>query len=129
MEHIEKVINPALEGGKIVICDRFNDSTIAYQGGGRNLGIDYAIEICNLACQNLQPDITLFLDIDPETGLGRLKRGLDRLETEKLSFHIKIRDAFYELQKKFPERIHIIDATKSIDDLFKVAFEIVKKCF
>ncbi len=116
-QHIEEVILPALEEGKIVLCDRFNDSSVAYQGAARSLGMEKVQKFCNFICNNLQPDRTFYLDIDPAIGLKRAS-GSDRIESEKLSFHETIRSAFLILAKQHPERIHVIDARKTADQVF-----------
>jgi dTMP kinase len=112
-QHIEEVIKPALSKGKIVLCDRFNDSSVAYQGGGRGLGIDKVQQICDLICDSFTPDLTFFLDLDPKTGMSRIRRAKDRMEEESLAFHQKVRKAFQQLAKQNPNRIHIIDADQS----------------
>ena len=122
-EHIAEIIRPALDAGKTVICDRFNDSTIAYQGFARGLGLEKVEALCNAIPGNLTPDITFFLDIDPVEGLKRrrnLPDELDRIESEAIAFHRKVREGFLILAKSHP-RIHIIDATQSIDDVFSEA--------
>lgn len=118
VQHIEEIIQPALDDGKVVVCDRFNDSTIAYQGSARNLGVDYVESLCNLACQNLQPNLTFFLDIAPDKAFERLQRDMDRMEGEKITFHERVRSGFKALQEKHPERVHIIDATQTPDEVY-----------
>ena len=134
-QHIQDVILPALNSKKIVFCDRFNDSTIAYQGFARNLGMDKVEEFCQFISQNLKPDLTFYLDIDPEIGLERVKKaaynkdrkGLDRLESENIVFHEKIREGFHILSKKEPNRIFVIDANLSSEKIFHVALDIIKE--
>tara|TARA_B100000686_G_scaffold152475_1_gene159697 strand:- start:14 stop:631 length:618 start_codon:yes stop_codon:yes gene_type:complete len=118
-DHVEKTILPNLEKGVWVISDRFMDSTIAYQGGGRKLGKDFVLSIAN----NLnipKPDLTLLFDLPVTTSLKRVKaRGkLDRFEEEELDFHQRIRDAYLELAKKESQRIKIIDSTQPIKKMF-----------
>ena len=118
-DHVEKTILPNLEKGVWVISDRFMDSTIAYQGGGRKLGKDFVLSIAN----NLnipKPDLTLLFDLPVTTSLARVKaRGkLDRFEEEELDFHQRIRDAYLELAKKESQRIKIIDSTQPIKKMF-----------
>jgi len=129
VQHIEEVIVPALQEGNIVICDRFNDSTVAYQGAARGLGVERVQQMCTLACGELLPSLTLFLDVDPELGLRRSQSAqgghLDRIEKEQIAFHQKVRAAMQELAKREPERIRTLDSSRSIDELFEEAFAIV----
>lgn len=110
VEHIEKVIKPALAAGNIVLCDRFNDSSVAYQGGARGLGLETVQELCNLACGGFVPDLTFFLDLDPEAGMQRITREHDRLEDAGILFHGKVRQSFLEIASKEPQRVQMIDA-------------------
>ncbi|KKM70725.1 hypothetical protein LCGC14_1437870, partial [marine sediment metagenome] len=112
-QHIKEVILPSLEKNNIVLCDRYNDSSIAYQGHARDLGIDKVIEFSSFIIEDAIPDLTIYLDIDPKIGLSRVQSKLDRIESEKMEFHKKIRDGFHILAKKFPKRIKIIDASVS----------------
>lgn len=121
-QHIEELILPALNAGKVVLCDRYNDSTIAYQGGARGLEVSYVQELCRLVCGQVQPDLTLFLDVDPAIGLLRtqglskeqaLSGQLDRIEAEKLDFHLQVQETFHWLWKQEPKRIWHIDANLS----------------
>lgn len=132
-QHIEEVILPAIEAGKIVLCDRFNDSSVAYQGAARQLDTDYVREVCNLVC-GVDPQLTLFLDVDPEVGLSRTKKlakdqsesgQLDRIEAEKLSFHEKVREAFHDMVKKDPFRVYKIDANQSQESVLKEAIRAI----
>lgn len=122
-QHLDGVIAPALNQGKIVLCDRFHDSSIAYQGGGRCLGIAHVKNLCDLVCRGVKPTLTFYLDIDPEVGLRRAAqaRSADRMEQEKLTFHQRVRDAFLLLAKEDPERICVLDATKTPDELLNEA--------
>lgn len=121
-QHIEEKILPALEAGKIVLCDRFNDSTIAYQGGARSLGVPYVKKMCQLICGDVIPKLTLFLNVTPEVGLLRSRNvqkehavsgELDRIESEALSFHQKIQETLEFLARKEPLRIYTINANQS----------------
>lgn len=127
-QHLEEVIRPALAANKVVLCDRFNDSTIAYQGYGRGLDIPKVAELCLLACAGTLPDVTLFLDVDPTVGLRRATahRAQDRLESEALSFHQRVRKGFRALAEQHPNRIHSIDASQSLNDVVKQAFQEIK---
>lgn len=125
VEHLEEIILPSLKEGRIVICDRFNDSSVAYQGGGRELGIDAVELICNLACGGIEPDLTFFLDIDPLAGMQRLTRKKDRLEIEEGDFHERVRSAFQEIALKHPGRVHLIDAGQSVNSVHSEILQIV----
>ncbi|NGX33364.1 MAG: Thymidylate kinase [Candidatus Anoxychlamydiales bacterium] len=126
-QHIKEVILPSLEQNKIVLCDRYNDSSIAYQGHARDLGIDKVIEFSSFIIEKSIPDLTLYLDIDPKIGLSRVETSFDRIESEKMEFHQKIRDGFHILAEKFPQRIKIIDATRAKEDVFKNAINYISK--
>ncbi len=124
-QHVDEVILPALQSGHIVLCDRFNDSTLAYQAGARGFPSDYVSQLCLFATNQLQPDLTLYLDLDPEKGLARVKRSKDRIEQEALSFHQKIRATYLEIAKKEPNRFHVLDASKSPDAVFTEALALL----
>ena len=116
-QHVEEVIKPALEQGKIVICDRFVDSSLAYQGYGRHLG-DKVRVINNYAIDGCIPDITFLLKLDPSVGKHRIREDMqDRLEHEKIAFHQEVYKGYLELEKKYPDRIFGIDATRGIDEI------------
>ena len=110
-EHVARVIRPALERGAIVVCDRYIDSSVAYQGAGRNLGMDAVRELSLWATNALLPDLTIVLDIDPEIGLSRL-HSRDRLEGQPLDYHRRVRQAFLDLAAAEPARYVVIDATQ-----------------
>jgi dTMP kinase len=126
-QHIENVILPALREGKIVLSDRYNDSSIAYQGYARGLGIEEVINFSYYIIEDAIPDLTIYLDIDPKIALARRTDGFDRIESEKISFHQKIRDGFLILAEKFPERIKVIDATDSPEEVLKNAMNYIEK--
>jgi len=135
-QHIKEKILPALQAGQIVLCDRFNDSTIAYQGGARDLGVPYVQQLCALVCGSVTPQLTLFLDVPPVTGLSRSRSvhkehaasgELDRIESEALSFHQKIQDVFVFLAQQEPGRMHTIDASQSQDRVREEAISVVEK--
>lgn len=124
--HVEKVIKPNLEEGKVVLCDRYNDSTIAYQGGARGFGLEKVEELCQFATSGLEPSLTLYLDLDPEIGLARVKEATgrkDQIEQETLDFHRKIRAAFHTLAEKYPSRIYLLDASKPREEVFEMALK------
>ncbi|MFA6118989.1 MAG: dTMP kinase [Parachlamydiales bacterium] len=126
-QHIQEIILPSLKEGKIVLSDRYNDSSIAYQGFARGLGMEEVIQFSFYIIEDAIPDLTIFLDIDPKIGLSRVKGNYDRIESEKILFHQKIREGFLILADKFPERIKIIDATLSQEEVFQNAMNYIQK--
>lgn len=120
-QHVEEKIKPALESGKIVISDRFVDSSIVYQGYARGIGIDTVESINSFAIQGYMPDITFFFDIEPELAMKRKanQKSLDRLEQEHISFHNKVYEGYKILLKRYPKRIKSIDARQSIDNIYE----------
>jgi dTMP kinase len=128
-QHLVEKVWPALKEGKIVICDRYLDSSLAYQGGARGLGVDNILNVNMFATENTFPDLTLLFDITPEEGLKRIaanaSREVNRLDLEKLEFHHKVRNTFLELAKKYPERYVIIDASKSREEVAKATLEAI----
>jgi dTMP kinase len=115
---IKNVISPALLRGTYVLCDRFVDSSLAYQGWARGLGIEEILGINRWFIGELWPDLTILLDIDPEVSLKRLERARDRLEKETLEFHKRVREGFLKVREIFPERIVAVDASRSPDEVF-----------
>jgi dTMP kinase len=128
-EHVDKVILPALQSGTLVLCDRFNDSTLAYQGGARGFDEEQVRKLCAFATQDLQPDLTLYLDIDPQLGLSRVRRSKDRIESEQITFHEKIRQVYLKIAKKEPDRFHVLDASKAPEEVYKEACSIIFKVY
>ncbi|OMF25240.1 dTMP kinase [Paenibacillus sp. FSL H8-0548] len=116
-QHLVEKVLPALEEGKIVICDRFVDSSLAYQGHARGLGMEEVWAINQFAIQDLMPDLTLYMDVSPEVGLSRIaqaaEREINRLDLEKHSFHEKVREGYLMLLQQYPERITLINAEQS----------------
>lgn len=116
-QHVEQVIQPALEAGKVVVCDRFVDSSIAYQGYARGLG-DLVEEINRYATGNLLPDITFFIDVDPKVGKKRISSGeRDRLESEKIRFHRKVYQGYIAMAEKDPDRIVTVDGSGTREEM------------
>jgi dTMP kinase len=115
--HVDTVIRPALEGGTVVLTDRYIDSTLAYQGAGRGLTVTAARVITAWATDGLLPDLTVLLDLDPRIGLQRAgaRSSLDRLEAASLAFHQAVRDGFLALAAEAPERYLVVDATLDLD--------------
>jgi len=128
-QHLVEKVWPALKEGKIVICDRYLDSSLAYQGGARNLGVDNVLNVNLFATENTYPDLTLLFDIDPTIGLNRISsnsnREVNRLDLESLEFHKKVRATFLELAKRYPERYVIIDASQSREEVAKRTLEAI----
>lgn len=116
-QHVARVIRPALESGRWVICDRFTDATYAYQGGGRGLDASKIAALENLVQGQLRPDLTVVLDLDPRTGIERAtKRGsLDRFEQEELQFFEKVRQTYLDIAAADPERCLVIDASQDLE--------------
>lgn len=116
-EHVDKIILPALKEGKVVLSDRFYDSTIAYQGGGRGLGIEKMISLNKVFKESCPPDLTIFIDTPLTTIARRIeKKGADRIEKEGLCFMEKVRDAYLELVKREQERFLVVDGSQSISE-------------
>ena len=122
MQNIEEVILPALQHGKVVLCDRFNDSTVAYQGYGRALGGAWVKEVCDAACGGLTPTLTFLLDIPPEEGLARTEE-VDRIEGEALCFHEAVRQGYRALAAEEPERFCVLDALLPPEEVLKQAVQ------
>ncbi len=116
-QNIDTIVNPAVDAGKIVLCDRHTDSSVAYQGYGRGLDIERINMLNNLATNWKKPDITFVFDIDTETSMKRVGKEKDRMESAGFEFHTKVRNGYLEIAKKEPERIKVIDASKSIEEI------------
>lgn len=130
-QHVSELIRPALDNGKIVICDRFSDSTLAYQGIARGLGMEEMAELDSFATGGLKPDLTFLLDGDPQSLEERRsrRRHVDRMEQEKGDFQGKVRAGFLELYEKNPERIHKIDALEPKEQIHYNIIEIFESHF
>ena len=128
-QHLVEKVWPAIKEGKIVICDRYLDSSLAYQGGARGLGVDNILNINSFATEGTFPDLTLLFDLDPKIGLARISanasREVNRLDLEKLEFHEKVRNTFLELAKRYPERFVIIDASKSQEEVAEATLKTI----
>ncbi len=120
-QNVDEVILPALSRGAVVISDRFTDSTMVYQGYGRELGEAAVTQLHQIACRGLQPDVTVFLDIDVEEGLARMRRRnteaerSDRMDEQTTDFHRRVRDAYLSLAARHPERIRVIRADQPVE--------------
>ena len=126
---VEKVI-PALENGYVVICDRFVDSSLAYQGYARNIGIDEIYDINMFAINNKWPDITILLDIDPEVGLQRIMQNrqneVNRLDLEGMNFHNKVHKGYQIIKEKYADRMTLVDGNRSKEEVFLDVYNIIK---
>ena len=118
-QHAHAVLRPALAAGEVVVTDRYVDSSLAYQGAGRTIGLDDVAAISRWATQGLRPDLTVLLDLPPETGLARARgrADADRLESESLEFHQRVRDTFRALAAAEPGRYLVLDATRGVEEL------------
>lgn len=117
-QHVVETLKPALEAGKLILCDRYLDSSIAYQGGGRELGIDRIWALNEYAIDGLLPDLTIFLDLPVETGLARIEKGraetINRLDEQTTNFHRRVRQTYLTLAERFPERIVKVNANQEL---------------
>lgn len=122
-QHVEQTLKPSLAQGAVILCDRYTDSTIAYQGWGRQMSLEMIEHLNNIATDGLQSDLTILLDIDPEISLKRIltKRKLDRMEQIDLNFHHRVRNGYLSLAKKYSQRIVLVDANQ---DIAKVTLDI-----
>lgn len=129
-QHLVEKVLPALREGNVVLCDRFIDSSLAYQGKARGIGMDAIEEINAFAIEDHMPDLTLYFDIEPEEGLNRINqhkgREVNRLDLESVGFHHKVREGYLELVNKYPNRIQVVDASRSVTAVADAAYEIVK---
>lgn len=135
-QHLEDVIKPNLEKGYVVICDRFTDSTIAYQGYARGIDKGVIKKLNNIATSGLKPDLTVYLDINPNKGIKKAKTvnkgkltGGDRIERESLKFHNNVRKGFLELAKKYPDRIKKVKTSEIIEKTQKKINKEIDKFF
>ena len=126
-QHLVEVILPALREGKIVICDRFIDSSLAYQGYARGIGMDEVWTINKFAIDTFLPDLTLFFDVEVETGLKRIssRDQLDRLDRESLDFHHKVHEGYRLVCEKYPERIKVVDANQPVAQVEQQSLQLV----
>lgn len=133
--HVREVIKPSIDNGKVVVCDRFSDATLAYQGFGRGLDMAVIRDLNSIASLGIRPDLTLLLDCPVEMGIGRaLERNSknshirdDRFEREALAFHQKVREGYLTLAQAEPERIKVIDARNDVESVRKEIWVVVKK--
>ena len=123
-QHIDVIVNPAVKSGKIVLCDRHTDSSVAYQGYGRGLDIKRINMLNNIATGGRKPDLTFVFDIDVETSMKRVGSEKDRMESAGMEFFNRVRNGYLEIAKQEPERVKVVNAARSIEDIHKdvVAF-------
>ena len=124
-QHLVEKVFPALEAGKIVLCDRFLDSSLAYQGAGRGLGMDEVLKINQFAIDECMPDKTLYLDLDAEAGLARIqsRKFKDRLDQESIDFHYKVVNGYKEVVERFKNRMIVIDASQCAEKVAEDAYQ------
>lgn len=129
-QHLVEKVWPLSKEGKIVISDRFLDSSLAYQGGARGLGIDKVLALNQYATDGFYPDLTLLFDLDPRIGLARIaannNREVNRLDLEKIEFHDSVRKTFLELAKRFNDRYVVLDASKPFNEVVQDAYNAIK---
>ncbi|MEY8444985.1 dTMP kinase [Enterococcus ratti] len=128
-QHLVEKVLPALAQGKIVLCDRFVDSSLAYQGAGRKIGVCAIAQLNEFATEGTAPDFTLYLDVDSDTGLRRIAENrqeqIDRLDSEGLEFHQRVRHAYLKLAEENPGRIYKIDARKSFEEVLQTSYRAI----
>ena len=132
-QNVDQAILPALASGHVVLCDRFTDSTLVYQGAARGLGAEVVYDVDRIACRGLVPDLTLVVDIDVETGLARAHRRNQRtqdvetrLDEQSLEFHRKVRAAYHQLAEDEPKRVQLIDGSHEEDEVARVVWSAVE---
>ncbi|MGK5593833.1 MAG: dTMP kinase [Parachlamydiaceae bacterium] len=132
-QHVKEVILPSLQDNKIVLCDRFHDSTVAYQGFAQQLGEDEVYRLTLFAAEGLKPDLTIYLDIDPEIGLRRAQLvtkefdgKVDRIEAKKIEFHQKVRESFLRIAAKEPHRFKMIKGYLPKEEVLKQAIQLIE---
>lgn len=126
-QNIDTIIKPAINSGKIVLCDRHTDSSVAYQGYGREQNIDNINMLNELAVNGVHPDLTIVFDIDTETSMERVGAEKDRLESAGIEFHKRVRNGYLEIAKKDPQRIKVVDASQTIEDVQLDVIKIVEE--
>lgn len=125
-QNIDTIIKPAINSGKIVLCDRHTDSSVAYQGYGREQNIDNINMLNELAVNGVHPNLTIVFDIDTETSMARVGAEKDRLESAGIEFHKRVRNGYLEIAKKNPQRIKVVDASQTIEDVQRDVIKIIE---
>lgn len=126
-QHIDVIVNPAIKSGKIVLCDRHTDSSVAYQGYGRRLDIDEIKRLNSIATNGKKPDMTLIFDIDVEASMARVGDTKDRMESAGIEFFNRVRNGYLEIAKQEPNRVKVLDASKSIEEIHKNVIALYEK--
>lgn len=126
-QNVDIIVTPAIKQGKIVLCDRHTDSSVAYQGYGRGLDIEQIKALNNLATGGKQPDLTLVFDVDIKTSMKRVGSHKDRMESSGIEFFNRVRNGYLELAKQEPDRIKVVDSTTSIEDVHKQVLDIINR--
>ncbi len=125
-QHVDTIIKPAVARGEIVLCDRHTDSTVAYQGYGRELNIEQIKMLNNIATSGLKPDLTFIFDIDIDTAQKRVGKNKDRMESAGIEFFKRVRNGYLEIAKQEPERVKVLDGSKSIETIHNELLEILQ---
>lgn len=125
-QHVDTIIKPAVARGEIVLCDRHTDSTVAYQGYGRELDIEQIKMLNNIATSGLKPDLTFIFDIDIDTAQKRVGKNKDRMESAGIEFFKRVRNGYLEIAKQEPERVKVLDGSKSIETIHNELLEILR---
>ena len=125
-QHADCIIKPAIKNGVIVLCDRHTDSTIAYQGYGRGVDIDELKKLNNIAVNGLKPDLTIVFDIDAKTSMERVGKEKDRMESAGIEFFERVREGYLKIAEQEPDRVKVVDSTKSIEEIHQKVLELVK---
>ena len=125
-QHVDTIIKPAVARGEIVLCDRHTDSTVAYQGYGRELDIEQINMLNNIATSGLKPDLTFIFDIDIDTAQKRVGKNKDRMESAGIEFFKRVRNGYLEIAKQEPERVKVLDGSKSIETIHNELLEILQ---
>lgn len=128
-QHVDNMILPAIENGQIVLCDRYTDSTVAYQGYGRQQNLERIKKLNDFATNLLKPDLTFVFDIDVETSMQRVGKEKDRMESEGKEFHNRVRNGYLKLAEEEPNRIKVLDAAKFIDEIHEEVVNILEAAF
>ncbi|QCR30733.1 dTMP kinase [Lysinibacillus sp. SGAir0095] len=128
-QHFFEKVEPAIKQGKLVLCDRFIDSSLAYQGYARGIGMDEVLSINEFAIGKRMPDLTILFDLNPAVGLARIhahnERELNRLDVESLSFHEKVREGYHEVVKRYPNRIKVVNADQSVENVVEEVWRLI----
>lgn len=128
-QHVDNMILPAIKNGQIVLCDRYTDSTVAYQGYGRQQNLERIKKLNDFATNLLKPDLTFVFDIDVETSMQRVGKEKDRMESEGKEFHNRVRNGYLKLAEEEPNRVKVLDAAKSIDEIHEEVVNILEAAF